>query len=158
MQIRAARIEDAEEAVIVVRRSIAELCTADHDGNTPIIEAWLGNKTIANMRLWIEASYVLVAVEAGAICGVASMTPSGRITLNYVSPDARFRGVSKSLLAELEGRARDLALRSVDLESTETAHRLYLACGYVDRGAPRARLGSALAYPMTKALGSGSTE
>jgi hypothetical protein len=43
-----------------------------------------------------------VAEEGKTILGVAAMDASGKITLNYVSPEARFRGVSKALVLQLE--------------------------------------------------------
>jgi GNAT superfamily N-acetyltransferase len=48
---------------------------------------------------------LLVAVERYTILAVGSVTDAGEITLNYVSPDARFRGVSRALLGALEARA-----------------------------------------------------
>jgi hypothetical protein len=44
------------------------------------------------------------AVEDDSIVAVGCVTVSGEITLNYVSPDAKFRGVSAPLLARLEER------------------------------------------------------
>ncbi len=73
---------------------------------------------------------VYVAVDDGRIAGVAAMQRTGRILLNYVSPDARFKGVSTALLAELERKARELSLAQCTLESTKTALRFYRAAGY----------------------------
>ena len=47
---------------------------------------------------------LLVAVENDVILAVGCVTNEGQITLNYVSPDARFRGVSTVLLTALERR------------------------------------------------------
>jgi N-acetylglutamate synthase-like GNAT family acetyltransferase len=69
--------------------------------------------------------------EAGTILGVAAMNNSGKITLNYVSPDARFREVSTALMQRLEARARALGLRECVLETTQTALRFYQGLGYV---------------------------
>ena len=57
-------------------------------------------------RSWIAlpGNSVLVAVEDDAIVAVGSVTDVGYITLDYVSPDARFRGVSRALLGALEAR------------------------------------------------------
>ena len=63
--------------------------------------------------------------------GVAAMMEQGKITLNYVAPDARFRGVSKALLACLEKRLKALGIAQCSLESTQTALRFYEAMGYV---------------------------
>src|SRR5579863_4169096 len=103
MEIRDATIEDAEAACQVLRRSIAELCAADHRGDATVLELWLRNKTPETLKMWIahQANLVLVAVDQCVIIGVGAMTHGGEITLNYVSPDARFRGVSRALLCAL---------------------------------------------------------
>ena len=41
MQIRAARIEDAPQACVVVRRSITELCLADYQDDPATLQKWL---------------------------------------------------------------------------------------------------------------------
>lgn len=76
----------------------------------------------------------------------------GEITLNYVSPEARFRGVSRALLAALEARALASGNSRCRLESTETARRFYLSNGYVDEGAPSRKFGMASGYRMSKPL------
>src|ERR1019366_951048 len=87
----------------VMRRSIAELCVADHRNDPAITERWLSNKTPEIFKSWIRPdNSVLVAVEDNRIFAVGCVTDAGEITLNYVSPDARFRGVSGALLAALE--------------------------------------------------------
>jgi GNAT superfamily N-acetyltransferase len=64
------------------------------------------------------------------------MTKTGKITLNYVSPDARFRGTSKALIDRLEAQTRELGLDRCTLNSTETARQFYLALGYQEQSAP----------------------
>ena len=85
-------MEDAGEACQVVRRSIAELCHADHQDDPIVLEKWLSNNTSHNMRSWIADpdTYVIVATEGAAIIGVGAITSSGD-TLNYVSPDSLSR-------------------------------------------------------------------
>ncbi len=53
---RPAVISEAEEACAVIRRSIIELCGADHDGNPATLDRWLANKTPDQVRQWIEAN------------------------------------------------------------------------------------------------------
>lgn len=153
MLVRPAKIADAEEAASVLRRSIAELCVLDHGGDEDTLAQWLRNKTPENVRSWINAPdlRILVSEEHGVILGVASASRAGKITLNYVAPEARFKGVSKSLLASLEAYLRDLGWTHGTLTSTRTAHRFYLAMGYDDAGEPEAggRLSGQL---MRKAL------
>ena len=154
MHIREAREEDAEAACGIVRRSITELCLADHRGDASTLAQWLANKTPDNVRRWIRGpeSHILVATDGGNIVGVGAIQRTGRIVLNYVSPDARFRGVSKALIAALEVKAAELGVSECTLESTATARRLYLACGFSDKGPPTLGFGSNPCYPMAKQI------
>jgi GNAT superfamily N-acetyltransferase len=87
--------------------SIAELYVTDHRNNPVVLERWLSYKTPEIFKSWIRpGNALLVAVEdGGEILAVGCVTDAGEITLNYVSPNARFRGVSTALLAALERRA-----------------------------------------------------
>jgi GNAT superfamily N-acetyltransferase len=154
MEIRAARPADAAEVCAVLRRSITELCHADHCNDPMVLEKWLANKTPANVTSWIESphDYMFLAIENGAIAGVAGITSAGEITLNYVSPDARFRGVSKALLARLEAKALELGHSRCTLTSTVTARRLYRSAGYLDDGPPTTGFFTEDSLRMTKML------
>jgi len=95
---------------------------------------------------------LLVAVEDGSVVAVGSVTDGGKINLNYVSPDARFRGVSRALLGALEARASERGNTRCTLISTETARRFYRANGYSEKGAPVGEFGTTAGYPMAKLL------
>lgn len=138
MLVRPARFEDAEEIASVLRRSIRELCFLDHSGEAQALEEWLGNKTADNVRLWIAAPdrHIVVAEDNDTILGVGGASRVGEITLNYVAPEARFQGVSKSIIGALEAYLHALGLRQSTLTSTRTAHRFYLALGYADTKKP----------------------
>ncbi|WP_422272271.1 GNAT family N-acetyltransferase [Bradyrhizobium sp.] len=71
--------------------------------------------------------------------------------LNYVSPEARFQGVSLALLHALEQRAAQRGNTKVTLESTETARRFYLSNGYTEIGKPIEAFGTT-SYPMSKVI------
>jgi N-acetylglutamate synthase-like GNAT family acetyltransferase len=131
MYMRQAKTEDAAAACAVLRRSITELCHADHGGDEILLGKWLSNKTVENVMRWILQTHFVVAEEQETIVGVAAMNASGKITLNYVSPEARFHGVSKALMQQLESKARALGLIECMLETTQTALRFYQRLGYV---------------------------
>ena len=154
MQIRAAHAEDAVAACTVLRRSIAELCWSDHRGDPAILERWLANKTPENVAAWIvhPRTAVLVAVEGDAVLAVGAVTDAGEITLNYVSPDARFSGVSRALLARLEAVARERGNDVCTLVSTETARRFYLSAGYLEQAPAQQNFGTSGGYPMSKRI------
>ena len=154
MQIRDAVPADAAAACEVLRRSIGELCVADHHNNPDILARWLANKTPEIVASWIAnpSSSMLVVVEAGAILAVGAVTDRGEITLNYVSPDARFRGVSRALVRALEERAIERGASQCTLLSTSTGRRFYLGIGYTDDGPRQSKFGDTGGYPMSKSL------
>ncbi len=127
---------------------------ADHGNDEAILARWLGNKTAEIFQSWIAepGSSVLVAVERGNILAVGAVTDAANVTLNYVSPDARFRGVSRGLLAALEARAVERGNSRCTLASTETAQRFYRANGYTDDGPAEKFFGTSSSYPMSKPL------
>lgn len=154
MAVRDAKLEDAVAACETVRRSISELCSADHGGDPEIVARWLANKTPENLPAWIarpDAS-LLVAVENGAILAVGMVRDAGELLMNYVSPDARFRGVSRALLRALEARGRERGAAIAMIESTETARGFYRSNGYVETGAATGKFGMRSGYCMSKAL------
>ena len=138
----------------LVRRSITELCVGDHHSDEPTIAAWLSNKTKANFAAWISSPrHVAITAElTGVIAGFALLNSIGTIALLYVAPEARFRGVSKAMLAALEDRALASGIRELKLESTATALAFYERCGYVPAGARVQGFGVTLAHPLTKRL------
>jgi len=154
MQIRDAVAEDVPAACRVLRRSITELCIADHRNDPTILESWLRNKTPEILADWIArpGGSVLVAVDDGIILAVGGVADCGEITLNYVAPEARFRGVSRAMLWALEERARQRGNTRCNLLSTETAYRFYKTNGYADDGAAEGKFGTAASYPMSKLL------
>ena len=155
MEVREATPQDTQEACAVLRRSIIELCAADHGHDRRLLEAWLANKTPENFTVWMQradASYLL-AIDGGAIAAVGAVTYDGEILLNYVSPHARFLGASRLLLGALERRATERGATQCTLISTETARRFYRARGYQETGAPIRKFGMESGYPMAKALG-----
>jgi GNAT superfamily N-acetyltransferase len=153
MQIRDATPEDAPAACQVMRRSIVQLCAADHHDDPRILARWLGNKTPDCFRSWItQPNHALLVAVDGGILAVGGVTDAGRITLNYVSPDARFRGVSRSLLRALEGRAAARGSNRCTLISTATARRFYTAHGYTEDAPPVDADGTGPGYPMGRLL------
>jgi GNAT superfamily N-acetyltransferase len=154
LKIRDATSDDAAAACAVLRASIAELCVADHHDKPAILGRWLANKTPENLAAWIadrEAS-LLLAVEDDVVLAVGAVRNDGEITMNYVSPTARFRGVSSALLSAMEARAKERGNTACNLLSTETAHRFYLNRGYVVVGMPQGKFGKSSSYPMTKKI------
>ena len=131
-KIRKAMDSDAESAINTLRRSISELCVADHDGDPQEIESWLSNKTVEAWSKWIasDGATVFVADRNQMVVGVGMVSLQGEIMLNYVHPDARFSGVSKAILAAMEEELRSHNISSCHLESTATAQEFYENYGF----------------------------
>ena len=154
LTVRDATPDDAVAGCEVMRRSIVELCITDHGNDPAILGRWLANKTPETFSAWIAQpdNSLLVAVEDDRVLAVGAVTDSGQITLNYVSPDDRFRGVSRAMLSALERRAAERGCTTCNLNSTQTARRFYLANGYSETGRPSGHFGSKAGYPMSKTL------
>jgi GNAT superfamily N-acetyltransferase len=154
VKIRDAAPADAAAACEVLRASIAELCVADHHNDPEILKRWLAGKTPENLAAWIAdpGASMLLAVEGDVVLAIGAIRNDGEVTLNYVSPAARFRGASSALLAALESRAKERGNAHCKLLSTETAHRFYLNRGYVARGEPQHKFGTSSSYPMSKRI------
>ncbi len=130
--IRKGTPQDAAPAIRVLRRSIQELCVADHRGDADEIAQWLANKTESAWADWIARrdATVLVAEDSGRITSVGMIDHSGEVLLNYVSPAARFCGTSKAMLGALESAAGPHGAAKCTAESTETAKQFYISAGY----------------------------
>jgi GNAT superfamily N-acetyltransferase len=131
-RIRRATEADAEDAIVTLRRSITELCIADHRGNPEILTAWLENKTVETWANWIADNTLIVRVAAGRerVVGVGMANLQGEILLNYVHPDARFTGVSKAMLAALEAELKAIRINQCRLKSTITARSFHMGRGF----------------------------
>ena len=144
--LRRARVEDTDAVVTVLRRSITELCVADHRNDPGVLGAWLENKTAENVRTWIESprAFMVVAEVRGAVCGVASLGVTGGILLCYLLPEVQSTGVGRALLAGLEAEARRQGIRELSLESTVSARGFYSAHGFRPKGDGSALLSKVL--------------
>jgi HAD superfamily hydrolase (TIGR01509 family) len=151
-RVRAALPEEAAEIAGLLRRSIIELCVADHGNRPETLAAWLENKTPEAVQGWLATpgQRLIVAELDGRLAGVAAARADGSILLNYVSPDFTRRGVGSVLLADLEAWARTRGATKARLESTTTARAFYNARGYREIGPPTHRQGGG--FPMTKPL------
>ena len=154
MLIRPARHDDAAALADVLVRSITELCVLDHFGRQDVISLWTSNKTPENVARWIAGgeAAMFVAEEDGQILAGGGVQADGEINLNYIAPEARFRGVSKRLIAELEEHLRSLGVDEVRLESTQTARRFYLSVGYRAIAETPSRFGGAPSIAMRRTL------
>lgn len=117
----------------MMRRSITELCRADHRDDEDDLRAWLATKTAAAVAAWIDQAEGFCVTALGDdedIAGFGMILRPGILKLLYVSPDHAGTGVGKTMLTALESRAREWRLKQLSLQSTKTAVGFYEAHGY----------------------------
>jgi GNAT superfamily N-acetyltransferase len=151
---RIAEPRDADAAVRVLRRSITELCVADHHNDPTTLQRWLENKTVENFHSWLAAdSNFCVVTESNAeINGVGLVHRTGEILLCYVAPESQGHGYGSAILAALEVKARTWGLDKLRLGSTVSARLFYERHGYISAGESTCNFGSARCYPYEKIL------
>ncbi|MDF1718973.1 MAG: GNAT family N-acetyltransferase [Antarcticimicrobium sp.] len=151
-RIRPARPEDADACARVLTASITALCDADHRGDPAVIARWVANKTPEGVARMIAAGGVRVAELDGRIAAVGEVDKEeGKITLNYVDPPCRRRGLSSALLAAMEAELARSGIRTARLTATATAREFYLRHGWSPVGPGRAGRWI-VGYPMHKPL------
>jgi GNAT superfamily N-acetyltransferase len=136
-EIRQAAPADASAACALLRRSIEIGCKADHDGKPAVLEAWLGNKTAANVATWFASpsNHAIVAVgNDGALLGLCLLTQAGKVALCYVLPEALRIGVGRALLAAVEQQARAWSIKKLHLLSPPSASAFFERLGFVNAG------------------------
>lgn len=153
--VRPAEPADAPAAAALLRRSIAELCSADHYHDPETLDRWLENKTTERFLFWLsrEDAVTLVALEGEEIVGVGGFGYDGEVRLCYVLPGRERRGVGSALLRACEALARARNLPRLVLKSTITARGFYARRGYISAGEPTPGFGLTLCHPFEKILG-----
>jgi GNAT superfamily N-acetyltransferase len=144
---------DVEAMSAVLTASIRELCGPDHGDEPEAVARWTANKTPAAVAAMLADPNLrfYVAERDGSLAAVGCIIGASDIGLNHVHPAHRLAGVSKALLAAMEGALRAGGVEEAHLVSTVTAHRFYLAAGWEDDGSPEQRFQVAC-QPMRKRL------
>jgi GNAT superfamily N-acetyltransferase len=152
--VRQAQPRDADAAVDVVRRSIAELCVADHRGDEETLARWLANKTPETFRGWLSNpdNFCVVAESGDGLFGVGLLRRGGQVLLFYLAPGSQRQGIGRAIHASLEARANQWGSSLLCLESTADARPFYEALGYRPAGEPVQKYGVLQCFPYRKHL------
>ena len=137
----------------VLIASITQLCDEDHHNDPQRIDEWTANKSPEGMAEMLaqDGLFLFVAELDGQVAAVGATTAKGDIALNYVAPEARFRGVSKALLAHLEADLVRRGFAEGKLKATRTAWKFYQGQGW--SGSSTAQAGRFIScFVMHKAL------
>lgn len=142
-------------ATEVLRRSITQLCEADHQNDPETLRLWLANKTPERFALWLAnpERFTVVAICEGHVCGVGMVGTGGTLHLCYVDPAFLRRGVGRAIVEALETRARAWGLTRLELDASVTARPFYEAQGYRPCGPSRPGFGVTVQNPYDRLLG-----
>lgn len=133
IRIRAAHIEDAVAMAELRAASIRHLCSADHQGDPVSIADWIGSPDKFVHLIERPDQKLIVTEVEGKLAGLGGLSED-MVTLNYVHPDFRFRGVSKAIMQALEDMLRRDGVTTGRLTSSATALRFYNSIGWLDAG------------------------
>ncbi|NQY25064.1 MAG: GNAT family N-acetyltransferase [Campylobacteraceae bacterium] len=136
-EILSAKVKDANKICSLLRRSISEVCASDYGYNEQVLEEWLANKTIKNVRYWINHTHrssFICMNENNEIVGFCLLDISGEILLNYVLPEYLYKGVGKLLLEAMEQDLLNHKIFNVRVISSITAKSFYERNGYIKNG------------------------
>jgi GNAT superfamily N-acetyltransferase len=150
--LRPARPGDSAEAARILTASITALCGADHGDDPEALANWVANKTPESVARMIATGGIRIAELDGSPAAVGAVDISeGTITLNYVDPAYRRRGLSTALLAAMEAELSAAGIVTARVTSTATARDFYLRHGW--RSAGPGRTGRwILGFPLEKRL------
>jgi predicted GNAT family acetyltransferase len=137
--VRPARPDDVAAMSAVLIASITELCGADHHHDADRIASWTANKTPQGVAAMLaqDGTTLFVAKVDGEVAAVGATSAGGQITLNYVAPAFRFRGISTALLAHMEADLLACGWSEGQLKSTATALDFYRSRGWMQHEEPR---------------------
>jgi len=152
--VRPATLADTERALLVVRQSITQLCSADHHDDPATLERWLANKTPEHFARWLAdpASLLVVAELSRIVRGVGNINRAGKIHLCYVEPGFERVGLGGAILEALEAQAAAWGLGLLTLESSANARGFYARHGYEPAGCAAGAFGLLQCYPFKKSF------
>lgn len=154
LDIRRATRDDCEEIGRVHVRSIREICGGHYAPES--IEAWASPRKGEHYLKAIRDKEFYVAEEDGAVVGFGNLNAETcEIEAVYVSPEASGRGVGMNILRTLEGRARELGLKSLVLNASLNAVAFYERGGFASERAGTHTLANGAVIPcvlMSKRL------
>lgn len=151
---RPATVQDAVEAIEVVRRSITTLCAPDHRNDPATLDRWLANKKPESFAQWLANpdNFCVVEEVEGHVQGVGLLHASGEVRLFYVAPGQERRGLGRRIHQALVAQAASWGLSRLRLQSTSVARRFYESLGYLATGAEVERFGVLRAFPYELAV------
>ena len=137
-ELKLSTIENINEVVTLLKRSILEICGPDYGNDSTILNDWIENKTEENLIKWIESkeTYSITALVENTIVGFGLSNITGEILLLYILPEYNRKGIGKSIYLYIEALLLKNSVTKVIAYSTITAKPFYLKMGFSQFGSP----------------------
>ena len=126
LEINLSNVDNINEIIILLKRSIVELCGPDYGNDKKIIDEWIESKD----------TYSVTALVDNNIVGFGLSNISGEILLLYVLPEFNRKGIGKSMYLCIENQLLKNNVTKVIAYSTITAKPFYLEMGFNQFGSP----------------------
>ncbi|WP_420629343.1 GNAT family N-acetyltransferase [Candidatus Leptofilum sp.] len=150
MQIRVARVADAEAIWQLHNRSVLSLCAADY--SLEQLADWVKHSTLARQQARLKKHCVFVAEEDDRLIGFVRWNPAtNELCSLFVDPDFVRRGVASALMETACQDALACGVTKFWLDASLTAVPFYKATGW--QTIKQMMHGELACVRMTKQLG-----
>lgn len=131
IEIRKYGSEDAIATLTVFLSAVTETAAGDYSPEQ--IAAWSrsGQRDLSEWERRRTGLNTYVAVVDGNVAGFSDVSAEGHIDMMFVSPRQGRRGVGRTLLSFLEGRARGTGASRLSADVSITARPFFDAHGFV---------------------------
>ena len=128
MKVREATLEDLDSVIELFESTIRTINTKDY--SPAQIEVWANaiDKNVWSKK--IIAQYFYVAEFNNQILGFSSMDYSGYLDFMYTHKDFQGKGIAKSLLQQIEKKARELGIKKIFSSVSITAQLFFTLNGF----------------------------
>lgn len=131
MQIRKAKLSDAQRISYLIRKNADKVLALDYSKVQLI--AWKNSNTLKAIANQLKQREIFCAFENDRLVGTIGLRENEVLGL-YVSYSRRGKGIGKKLLNHLEEYAKKNGITALKLTSTPSANTFYQRNGYVPQG------------------------
>ena len=129
MTIRPAADGDRPAIHAVHVRAIRGTCSRSYSAEQ--ISSWAGLLSPDSYRVVLQTRVMVVATDGTMVVGFGQLNPDvGEVDAVYVLPERQGEGIGGMLLSDLEQRAREGGVTTLELSATLNAADFYERAGY----------------------------
>ena len=130
MNVRPAADSDRPGIHAVHVRAIRETCSRSYSAEQ--ISSWAGLLSPDSYTGVLQKRVMVVATDGAMVVAFGQLNPdTGEVDAVYVLPERQGEGIGHMVLSDLERRARERGLTTLELSATLNAADFYERAGYV---------------------------